>query len=181
MASQQVQLAYPAPGPVSAAVNTQQVFPAYNVATAPSVLVLPGSNRYNSKRFSLRMAMNYTAAGAYTVIAKLLGALAVPGTPMTYSNWTTLYTSATFTFGGAGSQHLAVDFDLYCDNVSGVLDGCTKSNVNGGTFTAAAALANPLTGVSMNAEPAAVFAASVAFGTANAGNIAYLSEFSLLF
>jgi hypothetical protein len=180
--SNQVAVAYPTPGTVSAAVNTTQVFPSVYSASAPSILVIPGDSVYEGKRFIVRASGLLTSTGdAFTAIVKIGGNSVVPADPMKYSNWTNHFTGQTFTFGGeGGAKHFSVDLVCLADSTSGVMTIYTLNDMTASTFTAAAA-ATGATSVNFGNQPAYNFVCSVTFGTGATTNVASLYEFAMLF
>lgn len=192
MSSLAIRRAAPA-NPVVAAVNTAQVFSLLSNALVPATVVAPGKLVLEAKSFKLRAEGNYSAAGAYTLKASLLGAVAIPAVPLTAANWTLLGAGTARAIGAAGFSNWWIEANLIFDSDSGLLNGTFNQMVNN-LYDAAAAIANQVTGINgtnvsktqagtvvPQTDPAVYFAVALTFGTANAANVGNLVNFEVGF
>jgi len=190
MSSLAIRRAVPA-NPLTGSVATAQVFTNISNPLSPNVLSVPGKLAIEGRKFSVRAEGNALTVGAYTFKPTLLGALTIPGTPLTAANWTTLGSGTAraiaTTWGG-----WYIEADLIFDSQSGILSGSFSQLVNN-LFDARAALAATLTGINGSnvpvlqgattvppADPVAYLAVAGTFGTAGL-NVANLMNFEIGF
>lgn len=175
--------------PVSAAVNTAQVFALLSNTALPNTIGAPGKSILEAKRFYVRAeGTALVATSGYTLKASLLAntGAAAPATPFTSTNWTLL---------GAGTARAIATSDLYAawwieavlqfDSLSGLMQGTFNQMVNN-LYDGAAAISNQPSGINGTnlsitqgstvvapTDPAIVFAVALTFGTAgaNVGNL----------
>lgn len=187
MSTAAIQRAQPA-SPVSAAINTSQIFPlkASGVsigAPAPpasaAVLPCPGSSRLEQKRFEVRASGYCKTNGAYTVTPVLYAALVAPtgAASLVPANWTAIATG-TATAVSTTSAGWILQAEMLFDSVSGKLQGMFEQNVNN-SYVSRAALSAALTGVNGATEPVLTFAVGLTFNTADASNLGVLADFVL--
>lgn len=185
MSSSAIRRAAPA-SQVAALVATAQVFALASNAQLPATVAAPGKLALEGKRFNVRAEGYAAAAGAYTIQASLLAALAVPANPLTAGSWTLLGAGTAQALAAAGGCPWWIEAQLIFDSQSGKMQGTFNQMINN-LMNAAAPIANQITGINgSNAivsqagtpvpptDPALVFAVALTFGTAgaNTGNLA---------
>lgn len=161
------------PVTVNANVSTAQIFPQKGSTLLPSILIVPGSSRFEQKRFVVR-ASGYiiTAATLNVTLTLYTGTSLTPGSDVSLS-------ASTATAQNSATAPFSLEAYLICDSVSGKLHGTAKFLIND-TVTAEAAVTAG-TGFNMASEPAINLVLGVTFSVANAGNSAILNEFSMGF
>lgn len=161
-----------------------------STTNAKGLMLVPGDNKLNGQPFDVVASGDFTpgaAAGSETVtlvIQAVTGTLASPV-------YTTLASSGAFAPGVDGiAYNFLLKASLLGSNNSGIVGGVQLSLVNN-TYSAAAALANSLTGISFgvsgtspNQVPGALggpfgLVVGVTFSGSNALNAANLYQFSL--
>lgn len=192
MSSIAIRRAAPA-NPVNSTSSTSaQVFNLVSNAAVPVTVVAPGHLVLEGKRFTVRAEGSLYSAGATTTVkASLLGALTIPATPLTATNWTLLGSGTARTVDAAWCPWW-ISADLIFDSNGGALQGVFDQMLNN-LYDARAAITNQVTGINGTnstisqagtavppAEPAVVFAVALTFNTAGA-NIGNLANFEVGF
>lgn len=150
---------------VNAASNAAQVFPDQQNPTSPVFIQIPGSGRFEQKRFKVRASGFATSAGATTTFQPTLYA----GSSLTAGS-NTILGAATATVINTTSAPWWIELQAIFDSISGKLQGTFSAMINN-SMIAAAALANVVTGLSAQTEPVLTICCGITFSVANAGNI----------
>jgi len=193
MSSTAIRRAAPA-NPVNASVATAQIFALASAPTIPVTVAIPGAGALDGRRFMVRAEGNvYISTAAYTAKVGLYAALTIPATPFTPGNWTLLGAGTARAAAAPGYFPWWIEAELMYDSAGGLMQGTFSQMVNN-LFDARAAIANQLTGINGTnvtvtqgstpvppANPVAVIAAAITFGTANAANVGNLVNFEVSF
>lgn len=179
---------------VNAQVNTAQVVVLASNPLVPATVPCPGKLSLEGKRFSVRAEGSaFTAVGTTTLKVSLLGNTAViPATPLTASNWVTLYAGTAQAVPVAGCPWW-IDAQLILDSNSGLCQGQASQDINN-VWVAPAAIATALTGINgtnlpvvqagpvtvQPQDPTIYFALAVTFSVAGA-NVANVANFEIAF
>ena len=186
MSSSAIRRAAPA-AQITGTVTTAQVAALASNPLLPLTVAVPGKGVLDGRMFIVRAEGSaFVAAGTTTVNATLLGGNAIPATPLTAANWTTIKALTATAIATASYAPWYLEGRLIYDSNGGLLQGTVKGMINN-TLIAEAAITNQLTGINgMNvpisqagtlvqpADPVAYFALALTFGTsgANIGNVA---------
>jgi hypothetical protein len=191
MSSSTIRRALPA-NQVNANVSTAQVFSLISNPLAPVTVAAPGKLAIEQKRFTVRASGNLLTGTTSTAKATLLMAAAIPATPLTAANWTVVGAGTARSVASVWSPWL-IESELQFESTGGTMQGTFRQLLNN-LFDASAAISNVLTGINgtnqvqtqggspiAQQDPVIYFAVAITLGTANAGNLANLSELALDF
>ncbi len=175
---------------VKANVATAQIFANAANPLVPAIINVPGSGRLEQRKFTVRASGTVTTGATSTVAPTLYMAKAVPATPFTPGSWTVLGAATGVSFASVSGAWW-IEALLQFESIGGTMQG-TFSSLILNTVGAAAAIPNLLTGLNgtsnpvvqagasvPQSEPVFVIGVGLTFGTANAGNIGTLGEFTL--
>jgi hypothetical protein len=169
-------------------VNTAQVAPAASSSLIASALPVPGSGRYDGRRFQVRASGNIATHTTSNVTVTLYAALPTVtlANMLTTSNMTLLKasTARSVVAGATTGCPWYLSADLIFDSTDGNLQGSAGFMINN-LYDATAALTNVLTGLNdtllTNNEPAFFLVLAFTFGTADAVSYIATTEFEVCF
>ena len=178
--------------PLAGSVTTALLFANKQSPAFPSTINVLGSGRLEQQLWKVRASGSVITGGTATVIPSLYAALAIPAVPFTAANWTLLGAGTAVSLASVASPW-EIDADLIFESIGGTMQGIFKSLI-GNSLTAAAAIANRLSGLNgtpntitqpgavvvVAAEPVFYIAVGLTFSAVFAGNSATLGDFSLL-
>lgn len=176
------------------AVATAQIFALASSPTIPVTVPVPGKGALDGRRFTVRAEGSaYASTATYTVKLSLFAALTIPATPFTPGNWTLLGAGTARAVAAPGWVPWWIEADLIYDSNGGLMQG-TFSQMANNLLDAKAAIANALTGINGTnvtvsqagtpvppADPVAVIAVGITWGTASANNLGNLANFEVGF
>lgn len=178
---------------VLAAITTAQIFPDLAVPSTAVALFIPGTNRLEQKKFTVRASGNALTAGATTtVLVSLYIAKLLPAASLVPANWTVMCAGSARVVNTISAPWW-IEAELAFDSAGGKLGGTFNQMVNN-LFDAPAAITGVLTGLNgtglpvvqpgpvtiQPADPVFVVGVGITYGVnASVGNIANLQNFVL--
>jgi hypothetical protein len=148
--------------------------PATNIIAQPCFLAVPGTKRWEQRKFGVR------AAGFVTVGADSQVAFSIYGgiDPNPNNNILLATTGGIAVTQASGGVPWYVELDGIFDSIAGRLCGLQRGMI-GMSPVAAAPIANQLTNLNSNTEPVFQMSMFVTFGVANAASYATLQDFGI--